>query len=107
MATPGAPLLTLADLTQVTLTVYVPEPDVDIVQVRQAVQVLVDSFPGEAFSGHISYISAEAEFTPKNVQTKAERVNTVFAVKITLDNNDQRLKPGMPADAILAEGTGL
>jgi multidrug resistance efflux pump len=107
MAVPGVPLLTLADLTEVTLTVYVPEPDVDTVSIGQQVNVFVDSFPGQPFSGRITYISDEAEFTPKNVQTKEERVNTVFAVKIKLDNSERLLKPGMPADAVLSKGPQL
>lgn len=107
MAVPGAPLLTLADLTQVSLTVYVPEPDIDLVSIGQNVKVFVDTFPGEPFIGVITFIADEAEFTPKNVQTKEERVNTVFAVKIILENEDQRLKPGMPADAILSSGSEL
>jgi multidrug resistance efflux pump len=104
MAVPGMTLLTLADLTNVTLTVYVPEPDIDTISIGQQVDVFVDAFPGKAFTGHITYISDEAEFTPKNVQTKEERINTVFAVKIKLENEDQHLKPGMPADAILSKG---
>jgi HlyD family secretion protein len=107
MAVPGAPLLTLADLSKVTLTVYVPEPDIDLISLGQKVDVFVDTFPGEPFPGRIIFISDEAEFTPKNVQTKEERKNTVFGVKIKLENQDQRLKPGMPADAILAEGPKL
>lgn len=107
IAAPGLTLLTLANLTDLTLTVYVPEPDIDLVAVGQPVEVFVDAFPGEPFAGAITTISDKAEFTPKNVQTKAERINTVFAVKIKLDNPDQRLKPGMPADAILAEGPEL
>ncbi len=107
MAAPGKSLLTLADLDNLTLTVYVPEPDVDTVSIGQKVEVFVDAFPGEAFSGIITYISNKEEFTPKNVQTKEERVNTVFAVKIKLDNKDQRLKPGMPADVVLSKGPKL
>jgi HlyD family secretion protein len=103
MAAPGVSLLTLANLTDLTLTVYVPEPDVGLVSIGQEIKVMVDTFPGETFSGQVSYISPEAEFTPKNVQTREERVNTVFAVKISLDNPDQKLRPGMPADAILSE----
>jgi multidrug resistance efflux pump len=106
-AVPGASLMTLADLTDVTLTVYVPEPDVDIVSVGQEVDVFVDAFPGEAFTGHVTFINDEAEFTPKNVQTRDERINTVFAVRIQLNDQDQRLKPGMPADVILATGERL
>jgi HlyD family secretion protein len=69
------------------------------------VNVFVDAFPGVSFPGHITFIADQAEFTPKNVQTKEERVNTVFAVKIKLDNEDHRLKPGMPADAVLSAGS--
>ncbi len=107
MAVPGTPLLTLADLTNVTLTVYVPEPDIDTVSIGQKVDVFVDSFPNKPFTGYLTFINNEAEFTPKNVQTKEERVNTVFAVKIKLDNKDRLLKPGTPADAILAKGQRL
>jgi len=107
MATPGATLLTLADLNNLTLTVYVAEPNIGRVVIGQEIEVLVDAFPGEPFTGHITFISDKAEFTPKNIQTKEERANTVFAVKIKLENPDQRLKPGMPADAILFEGPQL
>ncbi len=103
MAAPGAALLTLADLTSVTLTVYVPTPDIGLISLGQTVNVFVDAFPGRPFPGQITYISNQAEFTPKNVQTKAERLNTVFAVKIKLNNPERLLKPGMPADAVLAE----
>lgn len=107
IAVPGAVLLTLADLTDVTLTVYVPEPDIDTVSIGQKVDVFVDAFPGQSFTGYLIFINDETEFTPKNVQTRAERINTVFAVKIELENLDQRLKPGMPADAILSKGQDL
>lgn len=102
MAIPGASLLTVADLTTVNLIVYVPEPDIGTVEIGQKVNVYVDAFPKMPFMGRVTYISDKAEFTPKNVQTKEERLNTVFAVKIRLDNEDQRLKPGMPADAVLS-----
>ena len=107
MAPPGAPLLTLVDLSKVTLTVYVAEPDIDTISLNQEVDVFVDTFPEEPFSGRLIFINNEAEFTPKNVQTKEERTSTVFAVKITLDNEDQRLKPGMPADAVFPKGPSL
>ena len=107
MAVPGVTLLTLADLTNVTLTVYVPEPDVDTVSIGQNVAVFVDTFPDTPFTGYVTYISDEAEFTPKNIQTREERTTTVFAVKIKLENEDQRLKPGMPADAVLPAGADL
>ncbi len=102
MALPGTTLLTLADLDAVDLTVYVPEPDVGKVFLEQPVAVSVDSFPDETFLGQVVWISDEAEFTPKNIQTREERVNTVFAIKVRIPNPDHKLKPGMPADAALA-----
>jgi multidrug resistance efflux pump len=107
MASPGMPLMTVADLSEVTLTVYVPEPDIDTIALGQEIEVFVDTFPNKPFIGHITFINDKAEFTPKNVQTKEERMTTVFAVEIKLDNPDQELKPGMPADAILSEGPEL
>jgi HlyD family secretion protein len=59
----------------------------------------VDSFPGEAFKGTISFVSSESEFTPKTIQTPEERIKLVYRVKVSLENTAQRLKPGMPADA--------
>jgi len=98
-ASPGAILLTLADLDQVELTVFIPENRLGEIRLGQKVTVEVDSFPGKGYQGEVIYISSEAEFTPRNVQTKEERVNTVFAVKIRLPNPEHELKPGMPADA--------
>jgi HlyD family secretion protein len=98
LAFPGAPLLTLADLDEVTLTVYVPEADLGRVSMGQFAEVTVDAYD-ETFIGRVSHISSQAEFTPRNVQTQEERVHMVFAVKVRLANDDHRLKPGMPADA--------
>jgi HlyD family secretion protein len=103
LARPGAPLMTVADLDEVTLTVYVPEGQLGKVQIGQPVSVTVDAYPGRTFEGMVSHIASQAEFTPKNVQTREERVNMVFAVKVALSNVDHALKPGMPADAVLAE----
>jgi HlyD family secretion protein len=103
MAVPGASLMTVADLDEVTLTVYIPEDEIGRVKVGQAVEVSVDSFPGKIFEGQVSYIASEAEFTPKNVQTQKERVNMVFAVKVKVPNPEHELKPGMPADAVIKE----
>jgi HlyD family secretion protein len=105
IAAPNVSLLTIADLDQVTLTVYVPENQIGLVKVGQEVTVKVDSYPERVFEAKVVHIATEAEFTPKNVQTKEERVSTVFAVKIQIPNPDGALKPGMPADAeILIEG---
>jgi multidrug resistance efflux pump len=97
----GATLLTIANLDEVKLTIYVPEDELNRVYLGQKVDVQVDSFPGRVFTGTVSYISQQAEFTPKNVQTEKERVNMVFAVRVRLRNPEHLLKPGMPADALI------
>ena len=100
LAAPAAPILTLADLSEVTLEVYVPENRVGHVTLGQPVQVTVDSFPGTVFEGQVSGIGSEPEFTPRNIATAEERLNTFYAVEIQLANPDGLLKPGMPADAV-------
>lgn len=104
-AAPGNILLKIGSLAKVKLTIYVPEDRIGALQVRQGVpaHVQVDSFPNRTFDGMISYIAPQAEFTPRNVQTKEERATTVFAVRIELPNPDGALKPGMPADAKIAD----
>jgi len=102
VALPGAPLLTVADLDNLTLTLYVPESDLGKIRLGETVSVTVDAYPGRVFTGTITSIASEAEFTPKNVQTREERVNMVFAVKVRLANPDHALKPGMPADAVIS-----
>jgi multidrug efflux pump subunit AcrA (membrane-fusion protein) len=97
----GATLLTIANLDEVNLTIYVPEDELGRVYIGQEVAVEVDSYPSRVFTGTVSYISQEAEFTPRNVQTEEERVNMVFAVRVRLPNPGYLLKPGMPADALL------
>jgi multidrug efflux pump subunit AcrA (membrane-fusion protein) len=99
LAAPGAPLFTLANLDEVTLTVYVPEAELGKVVLGQSVAVSVDSYD-DVFAGEVSTIASQAEFTPSNVQTQEERVHMVFAVKVRLANSDHLLKPGMPADAV-------
>ncbi len=101
LAAPGATMLTLGDLDQVTLTVYVPENRLGYVNVGQQVEVIVDSFPDRTFTGEVVTIADEAEFTPRNVQTQEERVNMVFAVEVCIPNPDHALKPGLPADAVI------
>lgn len=99
LAAPGTMLLELSDIRTVDLTVYIPETRIGQVKIGQKARVYVDAYAGDVFEGVVTFISHEAEFTPRNVQTREERVNLVFAVKITLDNAGHRLKPGMPADA--------
>jgi multidrug resistance efflux pump len=97
---PGAALLTLGDLERLTVTVYVPEDRLGEVVLGQAVDVGVDSFPGEVFRGTVHRIADQAEFTPRNVQTVEGRKTTVFAVELALDPSGGKLKPGMPADVV-------
>ncbi|MGQ9518364.1 MAG: HlyD family secretion protein, partial [Anaerolineae bacterium] len=97
----GAVLMTISDLAHVRLTIYVPEAELGRVYLGQPAEVRVDAYPGRVFAGRVTYIAAQAEFTPRSVQTKEERVNMVFAVKIALENPEGILKPGMPADAVL------
>ncbi len=101
IAAPNATLLSVANLDSVKLTIYVPETEIGRVKLGDEFNVRVDSFPNKVFKGKVIFIATQAEFTPRNVQTKAERVNTVFAVKLQIPNPDFELKPGMPADATL------
>ena len=99
LATIASPIATMADLSSVDLTVYLPEKDIGKVKLGEEVSIAVDSYPDEKFTGKIKYISEKAEFTPKAIQTKEERVTQVFAIKIKISNPEMKLKPGMPADA--------
>ncbi|GIW00753.1 efflux RND transporter periplasmic adaptor subunit [Roseiflexus sp.] len=101
--TPGMPLMTIGSLDTVRLTVYISEADIGRVRLGQTAEVTVDSFPGRVFRGTVTFIAQNAEFTPRNVQTRDERATTVFAVRIELPNADHALKPGMPADVTLLE----
>ncbi len=101
LASPGATLLTVTQLDPVNLTIYVPETRLGEIELGDEIAVQVDSFPTRVFKGKIVFIASQAQFTPRNVQTKDQRVNTVFAVKLQIANADSALKPGMPADATL------
>ncbi len=95
---PGTPVLTLTDLDHVWLRAYLNESDLGRVQLGQAVKVRYDGQSGPALQGHISFIAEKAEFTPKTVETHAERVNLVYRIKVDIDNLEHRLVPGMPAE---------
>ncbi len=97
---PGSVILTIAQLSDLTLTVYVPEDRYGEVALGQEVSVSVDSFPGQTFKAIVVHIADQAEFTPRNVQTVEGRKTTVFAIKLRLDDPEGKLKPGMPADVI-------
>ncbi len=99
---PGAPLYTMVDLDQLYLKIYVPEPEIGKIVHDRPARVYVDAFPQRAFPARVSKIASEAEFTPKNVETREERVKLVFAVELALAGNPGGvLKPGMPADAVV------
>ena len=99
MAFPGTPILTIADITKPWMYIYVNEQKLGLVKIGQPVKIFIDSYPGRAFPGKVVSISNKAEFTPKTIQTKDERIKLVFAVKVMIENPDMVLKPGMPADA--------
>jgi HlyD family secretion protein len=96
---PGSAVITLGDITKPWLKAFINENDLGRVKLGQKVSVTTDSYPGKIYIGKITFISAEAEFTPKNVQTAKERVKLVYRIKVSLDNPQFELKPGMPAEA--------
>jgi HlyD family secretion protein len=102
----GTPIYTIGDLSSPWIKVYVPEAELGLVKLGQKAQVSCDAYPGKTYDGWVSYISSEAEFTPKNVQTQEERVKLVYGVKVRVNNPDQDLKPSMPAD-VRIQLTGL
>lgn len=101
MAFPGSTIVTLGDLKKTWMKIYVDEKKLGVIKLGQKAYVKVDSFPDRNFSGCVVSISNKAEFTPKTIQTKDERVKLMYAVKIAVDNPDMELKPGMPADAMV------
>lgn len=100
--TPMSSLFKVSDLDEVELVIYVSEEELGYVKLGQKADVTIDTYKDKIYDGKVTYISPEAEFTPKNIQTKDERTKLVFAVKITIPNNDYDLKPGMPADAVIS-----
>lgn len=101
---PGAPLAVLTDLGDIWLNAYVGELDLGALALGQPVRVVTDD--GQEREGTISYIAADAQFTPKNVQTREERVQLVYLVKVRLPNDDGLFKPGMPATAHFTAAAG-
>jgi HlyD family secretion protein len=103
VALPGAALLTLGQLDSLTVTVFIPEDRYGEIGLGQSVTLTTDSFPGETFTARVTRVADKAEFTPRNVQTAEGRRTTVFAVKLSVQNRDARLKPGMPVDVTFNE----
>jgi len=103
LAAPAVTILALADTSEVTLEVYVPENRIGQVKLGQSAEVTVDSFPGRTFEGRVVRIADKPEFTPRNTATAEERLNTFYAVEILLPNPEGLLKPGIPADATIVK----
>ncbi|HWQ09385.1 MAG TPA: efflux RND transporter periplasmic adaptor subunit [Holophaga sp.] len=100
----GTSVVTVGDLEHVWLRAYIEETDLGRVKVDQKARLTSDTYPGKTYEGRVSFISSEAEFTPKSVQTKKERVKLVYRIKIDVPNPGMELKPGMPADAEIETG---
>lgn len=97
----GAPVFTAIDLNNIWVTAYVNETDLGRVKLGRKARVRTDTFPRKDYAGWVSFISSEAEFTPKYIQTTEERVKLVYRIKVRADNSSLELKPGMPADAYI------
>lgn len=96
---PGVPVVTLQDLSDRWVRVYVPEDRLGAVPLGAGARITSDTFPGKAYRGEVSYLASEAEFTPKSVQTPEERVRLVYAAKVRVTGDpEHELKPGMPVD---------
>ena len=102
LAGPGVAIFTLDDLDHVWLRAYVNETNLSQVRLGESVAVSTDTYPGHHYHGRIGFISSEAEFTPKTVETHAERVTLVYRLRIDIDNPTHELLPGMPAEATIA-----
>jgi HlyD family secretion protein len=99
----GSTVFTVADLNDIWLTAYINETDLGRVKLNQQVDIKTDTYPDKTYKGRISFISQEAEFTAKYIQTKEERVKLVYRIKVDVDNTNLELKPGMPADGYIIE----
>ena len=94
-------LFQVADLQNVKLVIYIPETKLSKVKLGQVAEITTDTYPDKVYKGKVSFISPEAEFTPKNIQTKEERTKLVYKVKIKVVNKNFELKDGMPADVTI------
>jgi HlyD family secretion protein len=101
---PASPVLTLGQMDKPWLRAYIHESALGRMKLGQEVSVTTDAFADKKYAGRVSYISSQAEFTPKTVQTFDERVKLMYRIKVLLDNPEKELKPGMPADGIIDLG---
>ena len=100
---PGTPVFTAVDLRNIWVTAYINEKDLGRVKLGAQADVVTDTYPGKKYNGEVSFISSQAEFTPKFIQTQEERVKLVYRLKVRVDNSSLELKPGMPADVYIIE----
>jgi HlyD family secretion protein len=98
---PGTPVVTIADVDHLWMRGYVNETDLGRVRWNQSATLRTDTYPEKTYQGRVSFISSQAEFTPKSVETYKERVTLVYRIKIDLANPNHELKPGMPAEAVI------
>lgn len=98
---PGQPIYVMVDLQKLYVKVYIPEPELGKVKLGIPARVYVDAYKDRYFNGTLTRVYEQAEFTPKNVETKEERVKLVFGAEISVDNREELLKPGMPADVVI------
>ena len=101
LATPGGVIVAVSKLDTMNLVIYVSETELPRVKLGAEAEVRIDGGGQEVYPGRVTYISPTAEFTPKNIQTREDRVKLVFGVKIQIPNPDGSLKPGLPADATI------
>jgi HlyD family secretion protein len=104
LAARGTGLLVVTDLEDAWLNAYVSEPDLGRIRLGQEAEVVTDD--GQTRKGHVSFVASTAEFTPKNVQTRDERVKLVYRIKVALENADGLFKPGMPAEVRIPPAGG-
>ena len=100
----GSTIIKVADLSDIWISVYIPEDQYGKIKLKDKALVTVDSWKGEVFEGYVSYIASDAQFTPKSIQTKEDRVNLTYEVKVKVDNSEEKLIPGMPADVEIIAG---
>jgi HlyD family secretion protein len=97
----GSAIATIGNVQDCWVKIYIPSTQLGLIKIGQPAVVKVDSYPGKTFSGEIKEISQNAEFTPRQSLTQNERANMVYAVKVRIDNAEDVLKPGMPADVVI------